>query len=196
MSRAGHDLPRGFGDFFAQHHQRVARWAGHLGGPRIEVDDVVQDVFFVAHRRLPELQAQANPAAWLFRVTENVVRNQRRGLRRQRRLLSRAIDVGVVQEQVGRLGAEGRALPGPLVQRENERRLFAALDGMRERHRRLFVLFELEELTGEEIAGLTRLKLPNVWVALHRARQAFVAALAKVDKENERVNSGLTGGSK
>jgi RNA polymerase sigma-70 factor (ECF subfamily) len=193
MPKTGRMVPREFGDFFALHHQRVARWVGHLGGPVIEIDDAVQEVFLVAHRRLGELQAQANPAAWLFRVTENVVRNQRRRFRRQRRMLLQATDI---QRQLGQLAAQGAALPATVVQRENERRLYAALDRMRERHRRLFVLFELEELSGAEIAELTGLRLSNVWVALHRARREFVAALAKVDGGSARALPFLRGGQR
>ena len=35
----------------------------------------------------------------------------------------------------------------------------------------MIILFELEGLSGEEIAALTGISLPNVWVRLHRARQ-------------------------
>jgi len=158
----------------------------------IEVDDAVQEVFFVAHRRLREFERQANPAAWLFRVTENVVRAQRRRLQRQRRFLLQAASV---QSQMDQLAAESTALPGQIAQRENERRLYVALDRMRERDRRLFILFELEELSGEEIAALTGLRLSSLWVALHRARRAFVTALAGVDDESRRARPFLSGGS-
>jgi RNA polymerase sigma-70 factor, ECF subfamily len=184
--------PAGLAQLFALYHQNVARWAGHLGGPMVEVDDAVQEVFFVAHRRFRELESQPNPAAWLFRVTENVVRTQRRRLGRQRRLLAQAANV---QSQMDQLAAQSTALPNQVVKHENERRLYAALDRMRERHRRLFVLFELEELSGEEIAQLTGLRLPSLWVALHRARRAFVTALASIDRES-RARSSFSGGSR
>ena len=180
---AEHKPPAGLAELFALHHQRVARWAGHLGGPTIEVDDAVQEVFFVAHRRMRELEAKANPAGWLFRVTENVVRAQRRNLRRRRRFLLQAASA---QGQIDQLAAQSTAVPSQIAQHENERRLYAALDRMRERHRRLFVLFELEELSGEEIAALTGLRLSSLWVALHRSRRAFVTALASVDHGGSR----------
>jgi len=43
----------------------------------------------------------------------------------------------------------------------------------------VLILFELEELSGEEIAPLTGLKLATVWVHLHRARARFIAEMKR-----------------
>ncbi len=137
------------GELFTAYHQRVAVWVRRLGGPRIEVDDAVQEVFLVAHRRLRKRTDARALRVWLYRVTENVVRHQRRRLRRHRELLSG--------------GAEGEQLasdspsPGELATDEEARRqalqlTYQVLDRMSERSRTLIILFELEELSGEEIA--------------------------------------------
>ena len=47
-------------------------------------DDVVQEVFVVAHRQLSGFRGDAAPSTWLFRITENVVRHRRRRQRRQK----------------------------------------------------------------------------------------------------------------
>jgi RNA polymerase sigma-70 factor (ECF subfamily) len=53
---------------------RVARWAAHLGGPGIEVDDIVQEVFLVVRRRLPDFRGETGKiTTWLFRVTRATV---------------------------------------------------------------------------------------------------------------------------
>jgi RNA polymerase sigma-70 factor (ECF subfamily) len=169
----------------------VARWVAHLGGPLIEVDDAVQEIFVVAHRKLRALERHPNPAAWLFHVTANVVRGQRRSRRRQSWLLAHTTDL---RRQAAELMRMNSAIPEELVRRENLLRLYAALDRMRERDRRLFVLFELEELSGEEICALTGLRLPGLWVALHRARHAFTRALAEVEDGARRGNAFFPNG--
>jgi hypothetical protein len=47
-------------DLYRRHAPTVARWAARLGGPGIEVQDVVQDVFMVAGRRLQRFDGSAN----------------------------------------------------------------------------------------------------------------------------------------
>ena len=55
--------------------------------------------------------------------------------------------------------------------------MYRILDRLGEKYRRALVLFELEELSGEEIAALTGLKLATVWVHLHRGRALFLAEM-------------------
>ena len=56
------------------------------------------------------------------------------------------------------------------------------LDDLKERHRTLLILFEVEELSGIEIAKLTNTKLPTVWVQLHRARAAFLKRMQQIER--------------
>ncbi len=153
----------------------------------------MQEVFVVGHRKLRDLERHPDPAAWLFQVTANVVRTQRRRRGRQSRLLAQATDL---QKQAAELVQMNSAIPEELVRRENALRLYAALDRMRERDRRLFVLFELEELSGEEICALTGSRLPGLWVALHRARREFTRALAEIESDGRRGNSFFHGDSR
>jgi RNA polymerase sigma-70 factor (ECF subfamily) len=76
-----------------------------------------------------------------------------------------------------------------LIERQRTQLVYRALDALGEKYRSLFVLFELEELSGEEIATLTGLNPSTVWVRLHRARARFVArveALAAHERNNDR----------
>jgi RNA polymerase sigma-70 factor (ECF subfamily) len=61
-----------------------------------------------------------------------------------------------------------------LQRREATAALYGILDGIGEKYRTVIILFELEGLSGEEIAVLTGLSLANVWVRLHRARQKML----------------------
>src|SRR5207248_8041333 len=76
---------------YRAHAAKVGRWAARLGGPTIEVDDVVQEVFLVAKRRLVSFRPEGGGSitTWLFRATERIVKAARRK-QRLRRLLGGA----------------------------------------------------------------------------------------------------------
>src|SRR4051812_33481472 len=63
---------------YRAHVQDVARWAARLGGPRTDVEDVVQEVFLTVQRAMTEFRGDAKVETWLYRITQNVVRHRRR----------------------------------------------------------------------------------------------------------------------
>ena len=54
-----------------------------------------------------------------------------------------------------------------------------SLDELSDKDRSLLVLFELEGMSGEQIAELLELKISAVWVRLHRARARFLAVMQR-----------------
>jgi RNA polymerase sigma-70 factor, ECF subfamily len=162
--------PLNVGDLYKTHAATVARWAARLGGPGIDAEDVVHEVFLVAHRRLGEFRGQADPATWLFRTTDLIVRAHRRKAR-LRALLRRSVADEYDSVQAG---SSAISPVEDLIERQRARNVYRALDGLPDKYRSLFVLFELEGVSGDEIAALTGIKIATVWVRLHRARERFV----------------------
>jgi RNA polymerase sigma-70 factor (ECF subfamily) len=166
-------------ELYRRYAASVARWAARLGGPTIDVEDIVHEVFMVVERRLPEFRGDSKPSTWLYRITDVVARANRRKAR-FRQLLTRRIeaepDYGFEASHLSPVEA--------LMRSERVRLVYRAIDSLGERYRAVFVLFELEGLPGEEIAALTGLKLPTVWVRLLRARKRFVARLVALREEN------------
>jgi RNA polymerase sigma-70 factor (ECF subfamily) len=171
--------PNDFDAVYRAHVDRVARWAARLGGPSVDVDDVVQDVFMVVHRQLPGFRGEASVSTWLYRITANVVRDRRRR-DRWRRFFS-----GIGTDAAARLPAPGATPIETVEQRETIRRVYRVLDSLNERYRTLIVLFEIERLSGDEIAELTGIRASTLWVVLHRARAQFEKRLAKLMQEEE-----------
>jgi len=158
------------GALFRAHERTVARWAARLGGPGIEVDDVVQDVFLVAKRRLRTFEVEGQLMAWLFRATEKVVLSARRK-QRLRRWLSRAPEAVVTSMSRPQL------TPGEAIERSRTiEGVYRILDQLPERERRVLILFELEGLSTQEIASLVEAKGGTVRVWLFRARARFLEA--------------------
>ncbi len=153
---------------YRAHERSVMRWAARLGGPGIDVEDVVQEVFLVAERRLRSLDGGWNIKTWLFRTTEKIVQAARRK-RRLRRWLSRS------SEPAASGLAGPRLTPAEALEREQTiQQVYRVLDRLPQRYRRVLVLFELEELSTQEIADLVGAPVGTVRVWLYRARARFL----------------------
>jgi len=148
----------------------------------------VQEVFLLAYRRLHRFRGRERLIVWLYRITEFVVRDQRRATRRRRRMLSES----PAQERLAGEVASARSLPADEVaRREGLRMVYEALDRMSERSRTLLILFEFEEFSGPEIAELKGAKVATVWVWLHRARAEFWKHIRKL-RSSSPGSSGTT----
>lgn len=170
--------PLDLDSLYRAHAPTVARWSAHLGGPSADLDDLVHEIFLVAGRRLSEFRGQAKVTTWLYRITERVVAARRRRDRARRWLRrTRRADLE---------NALCSAPPSPvedLHRRQSRDMVYRLLDRLPEKYRNVLVLFELEGLSGEEIAALTGRKLATIWVHLHRARALFLAEVSRHDDE-------------
>ena len=158
---------------------QVERWVMRLGGPNIDAEDVVHEVFLVVQRRLPEWRAQAKVTTWLYRITEHVVHRQRRKQRITRWLR------GLTGDFAGDIPTVRLTPVEELERKQASRTVYAALEGVERKQREVLVLFEIEGLSGEEIATLTGTKLATVWVQLHRARARFLERLRGMQERGE-----------
>jgi RNA polymerase sigma-70 factor (ECF subfamily) len=130
-------------------------------------EDAAQDVFLIAHRRLPDFEHRASLQTWLYAVTRNVVRNQRRGVRRRGPEEPVPLELASLE-------------PGPeeTCQR-NEALDFvrAFLCSLDEAKREVFLLCELEQLPAASVAELLGTNANTVSSRLRLARAAFQKAV-------------------
>lgn len=162
---------------------KVGRWAARLGGPAIEVEDVVQEVFLVAKRRLISFRSDGSGkiTTWLFRTTERIVKASRRK-QRLRRLFG-----GPAPEDVALSVDVASPVPSDELERRQEiARVYRVLDRLSERYRRVLILFELEGLSTQEIATLIGARVGTVRVWLYRARAAFLEHHDQEQQEDDR----------
>jgi RNA polymerase sigma-70 factor (ECF subfamily) len=170
-----------FAAIYAEHAQTVARWAARLGGPGADAEDLTQEVFLVVNRRLSDYRGESRISTWLFGITAKVAANERRR-RKLRHLWFR-----FVPNAVERAPALTEGALEQLEMRERRVLFHRVLDSLDERHRRALVLFELEELSIDEIAELLELRPGNVRVLLHRARAAFLKAMVACELKEQQT---------
>lgn len=153
-------------------------WAAarRFGVPAAALEDVVQEVFITAFRRLDQLHYEVSPRAWLFGVTRKVASRHRRGLARLAR----------------RLAALAETNP-PAIEEPHDRheatqlldRLLAQLPGSM---RAVWEMTELLGMSGPEIASELGLPLNTVYSRLRIAR----VRLLELVKDGERLAGTVT----
>jgi RNA polymerase sigma-70 factor (ECF subfamily) len=170
-ARGPAELPRALtlAEVYEAHFDFVWRSARRLGIASLHLDDVVQEVFLVVHRRLAEFEGRSSLKTWLFGITRRVVRDHRRSARRKP-----AEPLGAIEPADLDAAADAR-----MTKDEEARLLHAMLDELDEEKREVFVLAELEQMSGPEIADALDVNLNTVYARLRAARAAFESAVVR-----------------
>jgi RNA polymerase sigma-70 factor (ECF subfamily) len=158
-----------FRGFYDEHVALVWRALFRLGVPRADLPDAVQEVFLVAYRKLPEFEGRSKLSTWLIGICFRVASDRRR-LAHVRR------EVGDTEALLG-CGDERPGADQLIEQQERAQVLDGILALLRPEQREVFVMFELEELSGKEIAAIVGAPLKTVFSRLRLARAAFTTAL-------------------
>jgi RNA polymerase sigma-70 factor (ECF subfamily) len=176
----GTDARTQFRAIYDDWFEDVSRWIRALGGLEADRDDIVQEVFLVVRRRLKDFDG-TNLAGWLYRITTRQVRDFRR------RAWVKHIFTRRRAHEPDVLPHAGGGPAAALERKEEQRVLQMLLSKMAEVRRTAFVLFEIEGLSGEEIARIQSIPLNTVWTRLHHARREFFALAAKYQKTHAGV---------
>ena len=154
---------------FQRHRADVAGLVWRMAGPRVDVEDLVQEVVLQVHRSLKDFRGQAKFSTWLHRVAVNVVLMHRRA-RASRPTYAEPPDDDVH-------AASGPAPDEDAARRERMRAFQRLLDRIGEKKRTVFVLHELEGLAPAEIATIVGAPVLTVRTRLFYARRELAAML-------------------
>jgi RNA polymerase sigma-70 factor (ECF subfamily) len=180
--------PPGLPEIYAQHADFVFRNLRRLGLHESVIDDAVQDVFLVVHRRLGDFEARAQVTTWLFGIVLRVAQSYRRSAMRRR---ARVSDTPLHDvEQVPVTTTES---PVELLERrEAATMLHQLLDELDDDKRAMLVCVELEQMTVPEAAESLGLNLNTAYGRLRAARAAFNEAVERMKTQmNERAARGI-----
>jgi RNA polymerase sigma-70 factor (ECF subfamily) len=161
-----------FDQVYEQNLDFVWRTSLRLGVHRSAIDDVVQEVFLVVHRRLAEFEWRSSVRTWIFGIVRRVVAGLMRTCRRKPSHLgvAEAVDPDAfVTADIGPCESAEQAEELRLVQR--------LLDQLDPDKREAFILSELEQMTIAEIAEAVGANANTVASRIRAARVAFERAL-------------------
>jgi RNA polymerase sigma-70 factor, ECF subfamily len=167
--------PPSFQEVYASYFGFVWRTAANRGIPRAALDDVTQEVFIVIDRKLHEFEGRASLRTWIAAIVRRVVADyiKKRGNRP-------AADETLEREPAS------EADPERLEQNAALELLDGLLAKMSDEQREVFVLHEIEELSGAEIAEVTGVNENTVWTRLRAARRIFQEGVTRQRARRER----------
>jgi RNA polymerase sigma-70 factor, ECF subfamily len=163
-----------FEDAVEQHQRRVYSFACYWLGDREEAADLTQDVLLRLWRHWTRIRPET-VGAWLIRTTRNACYDRLR-----RRRLSRLLFAATAEpESLERVPADCALEPeAQLGARRLQERLGTAIRALREPHRSVVILREIQGATYREIAQALDLPINSVKVYLHRGRRELRQRLA------------------
>lgn len=167
---------------YEEHFDFVWRSLHRLGVREADVPDALQEVYLVVFRRLGEFEGRAKMSTWLFRICMRVARDRQRLAHvRREQLDGEALDEHIDEQCDAASLAE---------RKEDLAMLDAALARLDLDQRAVFVLFELEEMSGEQIAETLQIPLGTVYSRLRLGREVFRKTFARLQARQTTAATG------
>lgn len=157
---------------YLEHGPYLHRAARYLGVAPADVDDVVHEVFLVAHRRWHELDRGGNRRTLLYGICMRVASAHRRRAHRR---------YEVSMPEVPERPADGDG-ERSLEAARDRARLLAALDQLDDDKRVAVVLFDVEEQPMEAVAEAMGVPLKTAYSRLYAGRRRLREVLALEEK--------------
>lgn len=171
LSRGGRD-ERPFAELFRRHRGVVWRAAlGFFGNPD-DAEDMTQDVFFTAYRKLDQFKGEAAFRTWLHRIAVNKCKNELRRRSRRLRTVADPLDEAAASAVNGSPGPEA-----VVASRRAIGRLASAIASLTPDERRLLEQVDVEERPYREIADADGVSVSAVKMRVLRARARLRRAL-------------------
>jgi RNA polymerase sigma factor (sigma-70 family) len=181
ISAARHGDDRAFEELYARYGERIAIFIRGRIRDHGRAEDVAQEVFISALRRLRSSEQSIAFKPWIYEIAKNACIDEHR--RSQR---SREVSLDADAELSGGRGALMSIAPTPPAAMESKQRLDnlrGAFGGLSESHHQLLVMREFEGLSYDEIGRRIGMSRQMVESALFRARR-------KLGAEYEELASG------
>ncbi|HEX4477053.1 MAG TPA: sigma-70 family RNA polymerase sigma factor [Polyangiaceae bacterium] len=156
-------------ELFRRHARFVAKFILRMGVSRSDLDDLMQEVFLIAHRNGGYQPGPAKPTTYLASIAFRLVHTERR--KRKVRAF-----VEIDDDRVNH--AEGEGDPETSASHKQQlERLQRALDSLDEEKRAMFVLAELQGETVVSIAAGLGIPVDTAYSRLRAARRLFKEAV-------------------
>jgi len=157
---------------YEAHFTHVWHTLRRLGVRDSDLEDAAHDVFVVVHRRLPDFDVARPIRPWLTGITYRVASDERRRARHRR-------ERSGMPDGVPESADSGPSPEEVVAARQARAAVLAALDTLDMERRVVFVMHELDGVSGPEIAEALAVPLNTVYSRLRIARSQFAAAVRR-----------------
>jgi RNA polymerase sigma-70 factor (ECF subfamily) len=176
--------PLSFQLLVERYQDRIFGLARHYTKNAVEIEDIAQDTFLKAYRRLATFQRQSAFSTWLYRIAVNTALDflKRAGRSPVQAVEDPELTAAPARGQAG--SGVSLSAPDARLGREEVARVTAAvLAELPEIFRTVLVLREFEDLSYQEMADVLGISIGTVESRLFRARARFKEALLRLHPE-------------
>ena len=164
---------------YRAHFRLVWRLLARLGVREADRLDIAQDVFIIVHRQLEGFEGRSKLTTWLGAICRLVAMDYLRSAVVRREVVPDARDIAQRESAVERMVYRLDSLDLFL-------RLESVLRTLPDKFRVVFVMFELNELSGREIARLLNVPVGTVRSRLRLARRLVKRNLELLEPDDDR----------
>ncbi len=148
-----------------------------------EAGDLTQETFLSVFKAVKNFRGEADLKTWLFRIAVNKSRNRFRWWKRRKRDKTISLDApyGDGDTPIHETLSGSQANPEEkILQREREKTLMRALNGLADIFREAVVLCDIEGLSYEEIASVLEINIGTVKSRIARGREELRKKLVDI----------------
>jgi RNA polymerase sigma factor (sigma-70 family) len=166
-----------FEALFRRYRDRITTFVRSSVRDDGRAEDLVQEIFFSAHKNLASLDHPGAFRSWLYQIARNACLDEARRRSRQDELILGWDEFPPPDE---RIVTHNQSAEGALSQKEELSNLTQALDGLPDTQHQALVLREIGGMSYDEIGRRMRLSRPAVESVLFRARRGLKGAYSEI----------------
>lgn len=164
-----------FEELANEHKDAVYRQMLRVCGNYADAEDVLMEALLKAYRSLGQLREAAAFRAWLGQIARRLCWRLR-----ERDKIAPLLQLSALEDEGQELAWPGEPADVELARREMKALLWKAIGELPPEAREMYVLRDVEELSGEEVARKLGISVTAMKSRLHRARQAVRERLDEI----------------
>lgn len=164
-----------FEELTNEHKDAVYRQMLRVCGNQADAEDVLMEALLKAYRSLGKLREATAFRAWLSQIARRLCWQLR-----EREALAPLLQLSAMESAGTELPSEDEPPDVEVARREMKAMLWQAIGKLPEEAREIYILRDIEEMSGEDVARKLGISLAAMKSRLHRARQAVRERLDEI----------------
>jgi RNA polymerase sigma-70 factor, ECF subfamily len=164
-----------FEELANEHKDAVYRQMLRVCGNHADAEDVLMDALLKAYRSLGQLREEAAFRAWLGQIARRLCWRLK-----EREAMAPLLQLSVMEDEGAELASPGKAVDEELVRREMKVLLWQAIGELPQEARAVYMLRDVEEMSGADVVKKLGITVPAMKSRLHRARHAVRERLDEI----------------
>ncbi len=157
-----------FDELANEHKDAVYRQMLRACGNQADAEDVLMEALWKAYRSLGQLREATAFRAWLAQIARRLCWQLR-----EREAMALLLQLSAMEEEGAQLASTEEPVDVGLARREMKDLLWQAVNELPPEAREIYVLRDVEDLSGEQVAQRLGITVAAMKSRLHRARRAL-----------------------